>query len=121
MSAKVEVAGQSLREWALIILIMSLVMVVVIYGFAVYEAFSNSPNVNITGEIDVAVFEHIIVTIAAAAIIMVSQQLTPGVRRALEGRPPAPEPAPQPAAQHVPQEDHYAGLAPTDLEDHEHG
>jgi carbon starvation protein CstA len=68
---------RSLKEWALIILVVNLGIVMAVFVYAVAIALANSPDgVTIKGEIDLGQFTGIIIGVAMVAVTLVAQQMT---------------------------------------------
>ncbi len=71
-----DLAGLNIKEWSMIILMVSLGIVFAVFGIAMAIAITNDPQITITGEIDIGQFANIIIVIAVVATVLVSQQLT---------------------------------------------
>ena len=70
-----ELAGYSLKDWSLIILLFILGIAVAVFIAGLVLAILNNPQITITGEIDLGQFTAIIVGIAMVAVTLVGQQL----------------------------------------------
>ena len=67
----------SLKEWAFIILMINLTVVIVSFAIAFWMAVINSPEpITISGSIDVSQITTIVFGIALVATVLVSQKLT---------------------------------------------
>lgn len=74
---KFSIAGKSLKEWAFIILMINLSVVIASYAFVFWMAVANDPSaVTITGSIDISQITIIVFGIAMVATVLVSQKLT---------------------------------------------
>ena len=73
-----EVLGASLKEWSMIILMVSLAFTFGIVGVAFVIAMINAPGdaVTISGTFDLGQWQAIVIGIAITATVLVSQQLT---------------------------------------------
>lgn len=73
-----EVLGASLKEWSMIILMVSLAFTFGIVGVAFVIAMINAPTdaVTISGTFDLGQWQAIVIGIAITATVLVSQQLT---------------------------------------------
>lgn len=70
-------AGRSLKEWSLIILMVALAMVFVFVGIAFVLAILQAPGpITFTGSFDLSQFTGILIGIAMVAVTLVAQQLT---------------------------------------------
>ena len=77
MSQTDKVFDRTMREWALIILIINLGIVMAVFVWAVGTAITNpESNIVITGEIDLGQFTAIIIGVAIVAVTLVAQQMT---------------------------------------------
>ena len=77
MSESEKLFDRSLKEWALIILVVNLGIVMAVFVYAVMIALTNSPEgVTIKGEIDLGQFTGIIIGVAMVAVTLVAQQMT---------------------------------------------
>lgn len=77
MSEQEKLFDRSLKEWALIILVVNLGIVMAVFVYAVAIALANSPEgVTIKGEIDLGQFTGIIIGVAMVAVTLVAQQMT---------------------------------------------
>jgi len=77
MSEQDKLFDRSLKEWALIILVVNLGIVMAVFVYAVAIALANSPEgVTIKGEIDLGQFTGIIIGVAMVAVTLVAQQMT---------------------------------------------
>lgn len=77
MSSKLELAGYNLKEWSLIILLISLGMVFAIIGAGfVLAIMANPTGITFTGAFDLSQFTAILIAVAGIAAVLVSQQLT---------------------------------------------
>ena len=77
MSSETELSGHSLKEWSLIVLLVSLAIVFTIIGAGFIIAIINDPSaLTITGSFDLSQFTGILIGIAMVAVTMVAQQLT---------------------------------------------
>ena len=72
----IDLGGYNIKEWSLIILMIGLAIVFVVFAIGMATAISNSPEVTISGEIDLGLFTGVIIGIAMVAVVLVSQQLT---------------------------------------------
>ena len=73
----VNIAGHSAKETALIILIGSVVFVFGVVGVGIAIAIYHDPtSIKFSGTIDMGQFVGIVIGVASAAVIFVSQQLT---------------------------------------------
>jgi hypothetical protein len=69
--------GHTLKEWAFIILMLNLSVVIVSFAIVFWMAILNSPEkILITGSIDVSQITTIVFGIALVATVLVSQKLT---------------------------------------------
>ena len=74
---KFSIAGMSLKEWAFIILMLNLSVVIVSFAIVFWTAVMNSPEaIVISGSIDVSQITTIVFGIALVATVLVSQKLT---------------------------------------------
>lgn len=74
---KFNLAGKSLKEWAFIILMINLSVVIGSYAVVFWLAVANDPSaVTITGAIDISQITIIVFGIAMVATVLVSQKLT---------------------------------------------
>lgn len=74
---KFNLAGKSLKEWAFIILMINLSVVIGSYAIVFWLAVANDPSaVTITGAIDISQITIIVFGIAMVATVLVSQKLT---------------------------------------------
>lgn len=73
---KFDIAGLNLKEWSFIILMVCLIIVVVSFAVAFIIAISNSPEITISGTIDLGQITGIIFGIALVATVLVAQKLT---------------------------------------------
>jgi len=74
---KFSIAGKSLKEWAFIILMLNLSVVIVSFAIVFWTAVINSPeSITISGTIDVSQITTIVFGIALVATVLVSQKLT---------------------------------------------
>lgn len=72
-----ELAGYSLKEWSLFILLGGLVFTFAFVGIGFGIAISNDPSkITISGDIDIGQFVGVIIGIAIVATTLVAQQLT---------------------------------------------
>lgn len=72
-----ELAGHSIKEWSLIILLTSLGITFGIIGVAFAMAVIANPSaISFTGTFDVSQFVGILIGISAVAVVFVGQQLT---------------------------------------------
>lgn len=70
-------AGKKLKEWSLIILMVSLAMTFVIVGVGFALAIMYNPGqITFTGSFDLSQFTGILIGIAIVAVTLVAQQLT---------------------------------------------
>ena len=77
MSEQEKLFDRSLKEWALIILVVNLGIVMAVFVYAVAIALANSPEgITIKGEIDLGQFTGIIIGVAMVAVTLVAQQMT---------------------------------------------
>ncbi len=77
MSESEKLFDRSLKEWALILLVVNLGIVMAVFVYAVAIALANSPEgVTISGEIDLGQFTGIIIGVAMVAVTLVAQQMT---------------------------------------------
>ena len=74
---KFSIAGYSLKEWAFIILMINLSVVIVSFAAVFWIAISNNPDaITISGSIDISQITIIVFGIAMVATVLVSQKLT---------------------------------------------
>ncbi len=74
---KFNLGGHSLKEWAFIILMINLTVVIGSYAVVFWIAVTNSPDsIIITGSIDISQIVIIVFGIAMVATVLVSQKLT---------------------------------------------
>lgn len=74
---KLNLAGYSLKEWSLIIMLISLAMVFAFVGVGFVLAILNNPAaITFSGTFDLGQFTAIIIAVAGIAAVLVSQQLT---------------------------------------------
>jgi cell division septal protein FtsQ len=74
---KFSIAGKSLKEWAFIILMINMSVVIVSYAVVFWMAIINDPTaITITGSIDISQITIIVFGIAMVATVLVSQKLT---------------------------------------------
>lgn len=74
---KFNLAGKSLKEWAFIILMINLSVVIGSYAVVFWLAVANDPSaITITGAIDISQITIIVFGIAMVATVLVSQKLT---------------------------------------------
>ena len=73
-----ELLGASLKEWSLIILMISLAFTFGIVGVGFVIAMINAPgdSITISGTFDLGQWQAIVIGIAITATVLVSQQLT---------------------------------------------
>ena len=77
MSETEKVFDRTLREWALVILVVNLGIVMTLFVWAAGSAIANpESNIVITGEIDLGQFTAIIIGVAIVAVTLVAQQMT---------------------------------------------
>jgi len=77
MSEEFSIAGKSLKEWAFIILMINLSVVIGSFALVFGMAIMNNPNaITISGSIDVSQITTIVFGIALVATVLVSQKLT---------------------------------------------
>lgn len=75
--SQTELSGHSLKEWSLIILLISLTITFVIVGVGFVIAVLNDPTtLTITGSFDLSQFTGILIGISMLAATLVAQQLT---------------------------------------------
>ncbi len=69
--------GHTLKEWAFIILMLNLTVVIVSFAIVFWMAVINNPDaISISGSIDVSQITTIVFGIALVATVLVSQKLT---------------------------------------------
>lgn len=74
---KFSLAGKNLKEWAFIILMVNLSVVIGSYAVVFWIAVTNNPGaIAITGSIDISQIVIIVFGIAMVATVLVSQKLT---------------------------------------------
>jgi len=74
---KFNLGGHSLKEWAFIILMINLSVVIGSYAVVFWIAVTNNPDeIQITGSIDISQIVIIVFGIAMVATVLVSQKLT---------------------------------------------
>ncbi len=74
---KFNLGGHSLKEWAFIILMANLSVVIGSFAVVFWMAVTNNPNaIQISGTIDVSQITTIVFGIALVATVLVSQKLT---------------------------------------------
>jgi len=74
---KFSIAGYSLKEWAFIILMINLSVVIVSFAVVFWMAVTTNPDsIVISGTIDVSQITTIVFGIALVATVLVSQKLT---------------------------------------------
>ena len=74
---KVTLAGQNVKDWALIFLIGALGFVFVVVAIAFGMAIANpESNIILTGSLDISQWTVVILGIAIVAVTLVTQQLT---------------------------------------------
>jgi cell division septal protein FtsQ len=74
---KFSLGGHSLKEWAFIILMINLSVVIGSYAVVFWVAVTNSPeSIVISGTIDISQIVIIVFGIAMVATVLVSQKLT---------------------------------------------
>ncbi len=76
MSEEFDIGGMNLKEWSFIILMMCLIIVVVAFAVVFIIAIQNSPDVTLSGTIDLSQVTTIVFGIALIATMLVSQKLT---------------------------------------------
>jgi len=76
MSTQTGLEGFDLKDWSLIILLVSLAFVFVVVGIALVVAVINGAVINFTGSFDLGQYQAIIIGIAVVAVTLVAQQLT---------------------------------------------
>lgn len=69
------VAGYTLREWSLFILLFILGIATSVFVIGLAIAVINNPNITFKGEIDLSQFTGIIIGIAMTAVTLVGMQL----------------------------------------------
>jgi hypothetical protein len=70
-----QIAGYSLKEWSLIILLFVLGIAVSVFVAVLVIAIMNNPNIVLKGEIDLSQFTGIVIGIAMVAVTLVGVQL----------------------------------------------
>ncbi len=74
---KFSLGGKNLKEWAFIILMANLSVVIGSYAIVFWMAVTNNPEaITITGSIDISQIVIIVFGIAMVATVLVSQKLT---------------------------------------------
>ena len=76
MSTTFDLAGISLKEWAFIVLMINLTLITIMVVISFAIATQNGQAITITGGINLDQLMVVIISIAAIATILVSQQLT---------------------------------------------
>ncbi|TFH00763.1 MAG: hypothetical protein E4H14_19290 [Candidatus Thorarchaeota archaeon] len=74
---KVNLAGYNIKEWALILLLFSLIAVFTLFAIAVAHAIiSGNATITVSGDIDVGQYSAIIIAMAGIASVLIAQKLT---------------------------------------------
>jgi len=76
MSTTFDLAGMNLKEWAFIVLMINLTLITIMVVISFAIAIQNGQAITITGGINLDQLMVVIISIAAIATILVSQQLT---------------------------------------------
>ena len=76
MSTTFDLAGMSLKEWAFIVLMINLTLITIMVVVSFVIAIQSGQAITITGGINLDQLMVVIISIAAVATILVSQQLT---------------------------------------------
>jgi len=71
-----DIAGMNLKEWAFIILMINLTIVMAMVSISFAIAISSGQEVKITGSFDLSQLTGIMIGIATVATVLVAQQLT---------------------------------------------
>ncbi len=72
-----ELSGHSIKEWSLIILLVSLAITFTMVGIGFVIGIINNPSsVSITGSFDLSQFTGVLIGISMLAATLVAQQLT---------------------------------------------
>ena len=73
---KINLGDLNIKEWSLIILLLSLAFIFVVVGIAIILSItSGETSFVFTGEIDIGLYNAIIIGIAFVAVTLVGQQL----------------------------------------------
>jgi len=70
------IGNLNIKEWALIILMISLAIVFAAFAIGFAYALMNSPEIILEGTIDIGQFVGVIIGIAMVAVLLVGQKLT---------------------------------------------
>ena len=70
------IGGMNLKEWSFIILMICLIIVVVSFATVFIIAIMNTPEITLSGTIDLSQITTIVFGIALIATVLVSQKLT---------------------------------------------
>jgi hypothetical protein len=74
---KVDLGGYNIKEWALILLLSSLIIVFALFAIAIAHAIlAGNATITISGDIDIGQFTGVIIAMAAIASVLIAQQLT---------------------------------------------
>ena len=83
MSEEDTLAGQTIKDWSLIILLLAIAFVFVVVGVAIILSITSGQSTfTFSGEIDVGQYNAIIIGVAMVAVTLVAQQLTSRQQRA---------------------------------------
>ena len=75
MSTTFDIAGKNLKEWAFIILMVNLTIVMSMVSISFAIAVSQGQDISITGNFDLSQFTGIMIGIATVATVLVAQQM----------------------------------------------
>ena len=73
--SKFDIAGMNLKEWAFIVLMLNLTLITVMVVVSFIIAIQNGQTIEITGGINMDQMVVVVISIAAVATVLVSQQL----------------------------------------------
>ena len=76
MTSTFDLAGMNLKEWAFIVLMINLTLITIMVVISFVIAIQSGQTITITGGINLDQLMVVIISIAAVATILVSQQLT---------------------------------------------
>lgn len=70
-----DIAGMNLKEWAFIVLMINLTIVIAMVAISFAIAIYNGQDIQITGSFDISQLTGIMIGIATVATVLVAQQL----------------------------------------------
>jgi len=73
--SKFDIAGMNLKEWAFIVLMLNLTLITAMVVVSFIIAIQNGQTIEITGGINMDQMVVVVISIAAVATVLVSQQL----------------------------------------------